>query len=174
MSSGADWARLHPLSHLWCLGANNGFQWRVGGPNQSADWLSQCLWGKCRRLSVTQALLTKSSASCKCSCTQGSYFIQLTASTFTHSNFSRATHPNILFCHGFSLALLAHLQSYSSIKRNQIKQHPETQSSSYKQENGTLWWMPTFTCFRISTSSETRFPLDQIAVLSSSVKLAIN
>lgn len=47
------------------------------------------------------------------------------------------THPNILFCHEFSLAqgFLAHLQSYSSIKRNQTK-HPET--SSYKQGNGTL------------------------------------
>lgn len=83
----------------------------------------------------------------------------------SHTLKFQSRHSSILFRSGFSLAqgFLAHLQSYSGIKSNPIKQQPETQPSSYKRGNGTLWRVFRFTCFRISTSSK-RFPLDQIAV----------
>lgn len=163
MSSGADWARLHSLSRLQCFGANDGFQWRVGGPKHSADWLSQCL----RKMST---LVCSPSFTDKVLCIMEIFlhiwelfYLAGCQHFHTHSNFSRGTHPNILFWSGFSLAqgFLAHLQSYSGIKSNPIKQQPETQPSSYKQGNGTLWRVFRFTCFKISTSSKSkRFPLD--------------
>lgn len=42
---------------------------------QGSHWLPPCLWGKCPRLSVTQALPTKSAVSWESLCSAGIYFI---------------------------------------------------------------------------------------------------
>lgn len=95
MSSGADWARLHPLSRPQCLGANDEFQWRVGGPKHSADWLSQCL----RKMST---LVCCPSFTDKVLCImqiflhiRELFYLADCQHFHTHWNFSRGTHP---FC----------------------------------------------------------------------------
>lgn len=109
---GADWARLHPLSHRRGWG---------GGPKESAGWLSQRLWGKCQRSSVTQTLLTKSSVSCKCS---RELFYLADCQPF-HTLKFQSRHSSkhlVLSCIFVSspkdFFFLAHLQSYSHLHTN--------------------------------------------------------